>query len=240
LSIKLFWIKADNSINSKAEEDSSMDISGISGLNIQGSDLLTQRQEQQQEQLASNANLTSMLASTLQTDYVNISSAGYDKSQNMMAGNFVGGATTDSTYVDAQLSALATEKSLKNSMNDAVESSMESTIEEAAFWYGSKQMRNAKMLKDATESNQQVFSDIRDNIDEKAAEAIAPKDENGDPIEQGSTAGSTGTAQAPDVSVASDAGAQAADAASAAADGSVPPDGEAQAAAAVPSISIKV
>jgi len=215
-----------------------MSTSGVSGVTLHLSNYSTQLQEKQQENRTAVPAVDSTLMSTLQTDYVNISSEAYDKSQSMMAENFVGGSSTDSTYINAQLSMLSTQRSMKNSMNK----SLASTIEEAAFWYGDPQMRNAKMMKDATESNQQVFSDIKDNIEEKAAAATAPKDENGNPTGEGTTTSSTAsastdTAQASDVTVESAVAAQAAAPLSASAAGSVPPGAESPVTQAVSSSS---
>jgi|GEM_PF-2524282 len=208
-----------------------MSISGVSGLTTQLSEYLTQLQEKQQEALAvndvaSNTDEASTLLSTVSTDSVTISSLGYAKSQNMLASNFVGGKTTDSTYVDAQMSAFSVQQSVENSMNDSLESNLESVIGDAAFWYGDPRMRNAKMMKDATEAHQEVFAELKGNIEQKAAEAMAPKDENGDPIEDGTTSTAaesvpTDAVQTPDAGVGHDEVAQAAEAVSSASDAGV-------------------
>lgn len=218
-----------------------MGIAGVSGLTLQFSESLTPLQKNEQSETGSGTDVTSSLLSSLQTDYVNISSEGYDRSQNMLATNFAGGSSMDSTYVDAQLTALSTQQSLKNSLNDSLDSSFQSTLEEAAFWYGDPQMRQAKMMKDATESNDAVFSDLKNDIEEKADAAMAPKDENGNPIEQTGTAATTEnspttTTPTSDGSGGAASGGQGGDAAGAA----VSVDGVAQAAKLVSSISITV
>jgi hypothetical protein len=215
-----------------------MDLSGVSGLTAQLSDYLTQLQENQQEQLAVNTDAASTLASTVQSDSVSISSEAYARSQNMLARNFVGANTGDSTYIDAQMTVLSTQQSLQNSMNDALGSTLESVIGQAAFWYGDERMRNAKLMKDTTEAHQDVMAEMTDNIEEQAAEAMAPKDENGEPIEQSATSAASGAPV--EQAAASTSTGNAATGATSAQDVSVDLDGVAQAAEALASISIKV
>jgi len=222
-----------------------MGTSGIFELSSQLSNSLAQMQEKQQEELAVNTGVAATLASTAQIDSVSISSEAYTKSQNMLETNFVDGNTADTTYVDAQLTAFSVKKSLQNSMDDSLKSSLESVVADAAFWYSNPRMRNAKMLKDSIESNEKLFSELRDNIEEQAAAATAPKDANGNPIEQPTAASSPenaaiDTAQAPDASVDSGAAAQAAVAPSQNAATGAASDAAAQAAEAVSSISITV
>jgi hypothetical protein len=222
-----------------------MGTSGIFGLSSQLSNSLTQMQEKQQEDLAVNTDVAATLVSMAQTDSVSISSEAYAKSQNMLETNFVDGNTADTTYVDAQLAAFSVRSSLQNSMNDSLKSSLESIVAEASFWYSDPRMRNAKQLKDSIESNQKLFSELRDNIEEQAAAATAPKDANGNPIEEPAAASSTentatDTAQAPDASIDSGAAAQAAGAPSQNAAPATASTATTQAADAVSSISLEV
>ena len=103
-AIKFFRTRDDKDTNTEPWEDSRMSTSGVSGVTLHLSNYSTQLQEKQQENRTAATAVDSTLMSTLQTDYVNISSEAYDKSQSMMAGNFVGGSSTDSTYINAQLS----------------------------------------------------------------------------------------------------------------------------------------
>lgn len=218
-----------------------MGIGGVSGLTLQLPESLTPLQKNQHEATGSGTDVTSSLLSTLQTDYVNISSEGYDRSQNMLSSNFAGGSSRDSSYVDAQLTALSTQQSLKNSLNDSLDSSFQSTLDEAAFWYADPRMRQAKMMKDATESNAAVFSDMKNDIEEKADAAMAPKDENGNPIEQTGTAAATETGSAAPTPPSGEAGGtESGGQEGAVAGAAVSVDGVAQAAKLLSSISIKV
>jgi hypothetical protein len=210
-----------------------MSTSGISSLTAQLGDFLTERQEEQQGQLATAADMTTALPSTLQTDTVSISSAAYAKSQgsnsNMMSRNFVGGYERDTSYLDAKAAGAAAVQNLEASMQSSMTSLME-FMGSDAMWYGSERMKNAKVMKDTTESHKEVFDNIKGNIEEKAAEALAPKDENGEVIEQ-IPAASTGTANAAAAAVAPQA---------AEVDVEVNLDGVAAAAKALSSIDVSV
>ena len=171
-----------------------MNINAIVGLPIQVTDYLVEMIKEQEE-LLTNPDMAGLTAIP-QADSVNISSQGLVQCQNMMARNFIGGCPKDTTYLDAQMVGANAVKSLQNSMNSNLGTVMDS-IGEAAFWYGDPKMRRAKLMKDATESHAEVFTGIKSGIEEKAAEAMAPKDENGEPIEQSFTPPATSTASAP-------------------------------------------
>lgn len=160
-------------------------IDGIAGLTLQLTDLLAEMRKEQEE-LLTNPDITELMAATLQADSVNISNRALVRSQNIMSGNFAGGSPEDNQYIDAWLTGAETQVSLQNSMNKTLGSVLDA-IAETAFWHGDPKMRQAKMMKDSIESNATVFSDIKSNVEKQADEAMARKDENGDPIEQPAT-----------------------------------------------------
>lgn len=212
-----------------------MGTSGVSGLTSRLTESLTQMQEKQLEALAVPADAVATSLSGLQTDTVTISEQGYAKSQSLLTNRIAGEKETEKSYLDIKIDTFSSQKSLQNSMNDALGSSLESVIAQAAFWYGDKRMRNAKMMKDATESHQEVFAEIQDTIEEKAAEATAPKDQDGKAIEQAGAASASGSAPAQAVAAA------AAEAVSApTSEAAVDVEGLSRAASAVASISIDV
>lgn len=187
----------------------------VTGLTSNLTEYLTELQKQQQEALTPEAVATTPPAAAAQADAVSISSQGQVRSQNLLSGNFVGGSTSDATYVNAVKSSFAARQSVQNSMDDALATSLESVIGQAAFWYGDQKMRNAKMLKDSTESHEELLTDIKDAIEEKAEEAAAPKDAEGKPIEQDSASAAVDssaagvTPQAPEAADAANAAAPA-------------------------------
>ncbi len=212
-----------------------MGTSGVSGLTSQLTESLTQMQEKRLETLAVPADAVSTSLSGLQADTVTISEQGYAKSQSLLTNRIAVEEETEKSYLDIKIDTFSSQKSLQNSMNDALGSSLESVIAQAAFWYGDKRMRNAKMMKDATESHQEVFAEIQDTIEEKAAEATAPKDQDGKAIEQ------AGAASASDSAPAQAVAAPAAEAVSApTSEVAVDVEGLSRAASAVASISIEV
>ena len=171
-----------------------MDINDIIGVPVQLTDFLAELAKEQEE-LLTNPDMAE-LTPILQADSVNISSQAFAQSQNMLSRNSIGGRPGGSTYLDAQKAGANAVKSLQNSMNSALGTVMNG-LSEAAFWYGDPRMRRAKMMKDATESNAGVFAGIKSSIEGKAAEAMAPKDENGEPIAQVTATGTTFTSSAP-------------------------------------------
>ena len=171
-----------------------MNINGIEGLSAQLTDYLAEMLKEQEELLA-NSDMAG-LAAIPQADSVDISSQALAQSQNMLSRNFVGGRPEDTSYLDAQKAGAKAVESLQNSVDSSLGTVMDG-IAKAAFWYSDPKMRRAKMLKDAAESHAEVFAGIKNGIEEKAAEAMAPKDANGEPIEQATTTTTASTSSAP-------------------------------------------
>jgi hypothetical protein len=164
-----------------------MGASGVSGLTSHLTEYLKQMQGKQLETLADPADAVADNLPGLQADAVTISEQGYAKNQNLLANQGAQAEEKEKSYLDKKIDSFSSQQTLRNSMDSALGSSLESAVAQAAFWYGDKRMRNAKMMKDASESHQEVFAEIKDTIDEKAAEATVPKDKEGKPIEQAGT-----------------------------------------------------
>lgn len=157
----------------------------MSVLSGQLTNLFNELQTEQQEGLALDANLTSNLNSLVQTDTVSISTAATTMStnQNLMSRNYVGGYERDTSYLDAKAAGNAAVRSLEAS-RDGVLNSLVKALGSDAVWYGSQNMRNAKVMKDTTESHKELFDNLKATIEEHAAEAMVSTDENGDLTEQ--------------------------------------------------------
>ena len=119
-----------------------------------------------QEELFTNNNVAEFTG-TLQVDSVSISSQGLAK---------------------CQMSAQNSAKSGSGSLLD--------DIAKEAAWYADPIMRQAKMMKDSTESNAAVLADIKSSIEEQADEAMASSDENVEIIEQTATTATDSTSSA--------------------------------------------
>jgi len=144
-----------------------MSISGISGLTTQVTGHLAEMKKGQEE-LFTNPNV-SEFTGTLQVDSVSISSQALIKSQNMVSrGSAEGGNLLD-------ILGIAKE----------------------AAWYADPIMRQAKTMKDSTESNAAVLADIKSSIEEQADEAMASSDENVEVIEQATTMPTDSTSSTP-------------------------------------------
>jgi hypothetical protein len=172
-----------------------MSINGISGLPPQTIEYLAEMKKEQ-EQLLANSDMAGLVA-MLPEDSVDISRQALTRNQNMVSGNFSGGRVRDTKYLDARAAGAEAAEALQNATDSGVGMLMDG-FAEAAFWYGDPKMRQAKMMKDATESNEGVFAGIKSSIEEKAAEAMAPRDENGEPIGRATatTTASVGSAPA--------------------------------------------
>lgn len=107
---------------------------------------------------------------------------------NVMSSNYTSAENGPSPYVAALLNNFGIEKEMKaKSQKDVINNVVPDKVKEAAFWYGDSRMRQAKMLKDAIESNAEVFDEIKENIEENAQQEHTSVIENsGMPQEAGS------------------------------------------------------
>ena len=144
-----------------------MSVSGIAGLTMQVTDHLAEM-ENGQEKLLADHNVAEFTG-ILQVDAVSISSQALAKNQNMASREPAGGGNL--------LAVLG--------------------LADVAYWYGDSIMRQAKMMKDSTESNAAVLADIKSSIEEQADEAMASDDENVEVIEQTTATTTDSTSSAP-------------------------------------------
>jgi hypothetical protein len=162
-------------------------------------ELLRSMQKGQEETLEA-ATAGTLAAQTLQA--VSTPSASANAlSSNLMSRNFASAEREESKYLSALKASFDIEQQMTMSRNEVIVASVASAIADAAFWYGDERMRRAKTLKDSVESNEENLKEIRDNIEEKAAEAVAnaagqPTVSEGTQAQQGES-GQAGTDQAP-------------------------------------------
>lgn len=167
----------------------------------------------------------------------------HTSSSNLMARNFASIDREESKYTAALKGAFAAEEQMTMSRNQVIVASVANAIADAAFWYGDERMRRAKTIKDTVESNEENLKKIRQDIEQKAMEAVANADQP--TVAEGSGQGESGEqapmpeiyipAPAPAVEVASSPVPAAADVAAAPA-----PEVSSSAAPAAPSIDIVV
>jgi hypothetical protein len=173
-----------------------MSISSISGglmdslntFNLK--DLLRGKNEENSEDavlggLASSATL--MIQST------SVASAAQN---NLMDRNFLNTSSGESRYLAATKASFSAEQQIKKAQDSALMSILPDEVQAAAFWYGSERMRRAKLLKDTTESHEKIDKELTANIEQQVKEAMAQKDENGEPVSI-STGGDAIPASAP-------------------------------------------
>ncbi len=99
------------------------------------------------------------------------SSAQSSSAANLMSNNYTSTESGQSPYVAALLNSFAIDKEMNaKSQKDVIDNVVPDKVKEAAFWYGDRRMRQAKMLKDSIESNAENLDNIKDNIEKKAQE----------------------------------------------------------------------
>lgn len=125
------------------------------------------------------------------------SSSTSSASQNMLARNFAGGVSNESEYLNATLASFKIENGLKNSADQAGFTLIDQAKAMAVLRNskGSKYTEGLLATKDVerlvnNEKNRETIKEAelhldkaREDIEEAAEEATAPKDENGQPIE---------------------------------------------------------
>ena len=90
---------------------------------------------------------------------------------SLMSNNYTSTESGQSPYVAALLNSFAIDKEMNaKSQKDVIDNVVPDKVKEAAFWYGDRRMRQAKMLKDSIESNAENLDSIKDNIEKKAQE----------------------------------------------------------------------
>jgi hypothetical protein len=173
-------------------------VSGISqsaGGSLQ--ELLRSLQQGQEAMLEQSGFASATRASGL--DSIFISTQAADASSNMMSGNFAG-ATEQSRYIAASLAghhaeqqaALSFHRTLTAAAADILAANgIDASRCDTAAGAGMemRRIRNTKTL----EASGRNLDEIKENIEQKAHEAAAPKDENGNPV-GGLPGGSAGEA----------------------------------------------
>lgn len=118
------------------------------------------------EHSAPELSLRDALAATAPQNSAQPSSAA-----NLMSNNYTSTESGQSPYVAALLNSFAIDKEMNaKSQKDVIDNVVPDKVKEAAFWYGDRRMHQAKMLKDAIESNAENLDSIKDNIEQKAQE----------------------------------------------------------------------
>lgn len=132
-------------------------------------------------------------------------------SANMMAQNFASAEREESRYITARKTAFQTDGDMANRQNSILNAGLaelnslsdkDSTNYAVRSLIGKKAAR--RMLREqqqsAAEESQRNLKEIKEKIEEKAQEASAPKDENGNPIETPSVGNAAEAAPAPEIS----------------------------------------
>ena len=140
-----------------------------------------------EEQLAAT-DLSKLSAESLveTTDVVSLSAEAKSERNNLMAGNFAG-AHEQSSYVKAKISGMQNAEQLKNSFNGSIVSLMPDEMQVAAAKNGDRRSQQIQKTQDGMASGESAMRDIQANINRQGAEAAAPKDENGEVIEEAVT-----------------------------------------------------
>ena len=169
-----------------------MAVTGINSL-MQGTgiaDILREMREGQQEDLLAAAG-KDIIGTALNEGVLPRTSSTADS--NLIARNFMTNDPEESKY----LSAVKSSRELENQMGytkarDVISEVMSASesIQQAAREYGSGRLRNAKNLERLLKAHEETFDKTRERIEEKAQEALAPKDGNGEPVPTLSTEGS--------------------------------------------------
>lgn len=172
---------------------------------------LLRSMQKEQEELLDPTNPASALEPAL--DSLSLSPQTTNASTSMMAGNFASTEREDSKYINASLNSFSVAKQMDNQATNRVTALLDSLggiqgptlydgtgskrgIPEAAIQRAMKRIQNVE-AQEATERN---LEEIKDGIKEKAQEAAAPKDENGNPIEGLPTESAGETAPMPEIS----------------------------------------
>lgn len=133
---------------------------------------------------------------------------------NLMSGNFVSAGQEESKYLKATLSSFTVNKQLQNQSTNRVTALLDSlggiqgpkiyegvgskhSIPEATIKLAMKRIIDAE----EHEASERNLAEMKEKIEQKAQEAAAPKDENGQPIETGLPAKNAGeSAPLPEIS----------------------------------------
>lgn len=162
-------------------------------------------------------------------------------SSNLMSRNFVSAEREESKYLKARKAGQEAVNNQANRQMAILNAGLaELSSLDGSGGYAMRSLIGQKTARRIQEEGQQAvreesernLKEIKDNIEEKTQEAVAPKDENGEPIEKGTTAGSAEATPIPEISVSNQAPAPAPDVSEA-----LPPN-TAQAVTPTPEISI--
>ena len=209
-------------------------------------DMLRSLQKEQEELLEATTaeTLTAQAMETVGSQAVSSHAA----SSNLMSRNFASAEREESKYLKASLDSFTLDKQLNNQASNRVNSLLNSLggvafeskgADHAPAWY-EMQMRRIQNAESA-ESSERNLDEIKENIEQKAQEAAAPTDANGNPVESLSTGNAGGAAPMPEISGSNPAPAPDVPAATAPAAAPAPmPEVSASAAPSAPSIDIIV
>lgn len=174
---------------------------------------LQQLQIGEEELLEQQANLaSSTLKATTDTLSLSTEAKNLSGGSNMMSRNFAGGRENDSKYVNANLAGLQAVKQMQNQATSRVSGLLNSLggiqgprlydgvgskggVPEATIQLAMKRIKDA----DSQDASERNLEETKECVEARAAEAMAPKDENGNPIETG-TMGTGEAAPMPEIS----------------------------------------
>lgn len=178
-------------------------------------DLLQELQIDQKELLEQNLSAAALMGAT---DTLTLSSGAKKQSSNMMSKNFAGGRENDSKYVNANLAGIQAAKQMQIQATNRVAGLLNTLggiqgpraydgvgskggIPEATIQLAMKRIQNA----DSQDASERNLEETKERIEARAAEAMAPKNENGEPIESPPTGEDSGFAEMPEISSATPA-----------------------------------
>ncbi|MHC1711051.1 MAG: hypothetical protein AB9872_02720 [Solidesulfovibrio sp.] len=173
-----------------------MKIEGVSAASLLGNTGIQRTLKKSEETSSLTSALAASNASLVGASVVSLAT---QSASNMMSRNFVQATYERSRFVDATIASRQTEQSYSNKMNSLL-SSMQSQFTQiassiqvsssdstyvAAIISGEKIERTVEQVKDqeVSEKSEEDLKDTREALDQKAQEALAPKDADGNPLQ---------------------------------------------------------